>query len=145
MGLFDGYFDPQQFGEGGGLLGRLLALQQQQGQYQPGAAFDEVPPVPQRPVLQPMPLPNLPGYGPSSGSSTVAANLMSQYQALRPVLGDYNAMLATINPDIGKSLMAQALARQQKSDNSSDVVSAGCGCGASQEPTSGADDCKCHD
>jgi hypothetical protein len=35
MGLFDDYFDPQQFGEGGGgLLGRLLALQQQ-GQYRP--------------------------------------------------------------------------------------------------------------
>jgi hypothetical protein len=30
MGLFDGYFDPQQFGEGGGLLARLRALQPQQ-------------------------------------------------------------------------------------------------------------------
>jgi hypothetical protein len=44
MGLFDGYFDPQQFGEGGGLLGRLLALQQQQGLYNPGAGVDEKPP-----------------------------------------------------------------------------------------------------
>jgi hypothetical protein len=35
MGLFDDYFDPDQFGEGGGLLGRLLALQLQQGLYQP--------------------------------------------------------------------------------------------------------------
>jgi len=39
MGLFDGYFDPQQFGEGGGLLGRLLALQPMQGLYQPDAGF----------------------------------------------------------------------------------------------------------
>src|SRR5260221_12262974 len=40
MGLFDDYFDPQQFEAGGGLLGRLLSLQQQQqGQYQPGQGF----------------------------------------------------------------------------------------------------------
>jgi hypothetical protein len=40
MGLFDDYnFDPQQF-EGGGLLGRLLSLQQQQGQYQQSQGFD---------------------------------------------------------------------------------------------------------
>jgi hypothetical protein len=39
MGLFDSYFDPQQFEDGGGLLGRMLSLQQQQGQYQPGEGF----------------------------------------------------------------------------------------------------------
>ena len=39
MGLFDDYFDPQQFEAGGGLLGRLLSLQQMQGQYQPGQGF----------------------------------------------------------------------------------------------------------
>jgi hypothetical protein len=48
MGLFDGYFDPQQFGEGGGLLGRLLVLLQQQGQYQPEAGIDEEPPTSRR-------------------------------------------------------------------------------------------------
>jgi hypothetical protein len=37
MGLFDGYVDPQQFNSGGGLLGRMLALQQFQGQYQTDA------------------------------------------------------------------------------------------------------------
>jgi hypothetical protein len=31
MGLFDGYFDPEQFNAGGGLLGRLVFLQRQQG------------------------------------------------------------------------------------------------------------------
>jgi hypothetical protein len=34
MGLFDGYFDPDQFQDSGGLLGRLLSLQREQGQYQ---------------------------------------------------------------------------------------------------------------
>ena len=40
MGLFDSYFDPEQFQDSGGLLGRLLSLQGQQDQYQPGAGFD---------------------------------------------------------------------------------------------------------
>jgi hypothetical protein len=39
MGLFDGYFDPEQFQDSGGLLGRLLSLQQQ-GQDQPNDSFD---------------------------------------------------------------------------------------------------------
>lgn len=43
MGLFDGYFDPEQFGEGGGLLGRLLSLQQNQALYQPSADRDQAP------------------------------------------------------------------------------------------------------
>jgi hypothetical protein len=41
MGLFDGQVDPEQFNGGGGLLGRLLALQQFQGQYQPGTGFND--------------------------------------------------------------------------------------------------------
>jgi hypothetical protein len=44
MGLFDGYFDPQQFGEGGGLLARLLAVQPQLGQDQAGGDFNPSPP-----------------------------------------------------------------------------------------------------
>jgi hypothetical protein len=39
MGLFDGYVDPEQFNSGGGLLGRLLALQQFQRQSQPDQAL----------------------------------------------------------------------------------------------------------
>jgi hypothetical protein len=39
MGLFDSYFDPQQFQDSGGLVGRLLSLHQEQGQYQ-GAGLD---------------------------------------------------------------------------------------------------------
>jgi hypothetical protein len=118
MGLFDGYFDPEQFGDGGGLLGRLLSLQQQQGQYQPGAGFDRMPSAPQTAPPEPTPRPYLPGYGQApSGSQTAAANLSSQYQTLRPVLGDHNEMFATVNPEIGKTLIERALASQHTSSN----------------------------
>lgn len=36
MGFFDDYFDPRQFENGGGLLGRLQALQREQADYRPG-------------------------------------------------------------------------------------------------------------
>ena len=128
MGLFDGYFDPEQFGEGGGLLGRLLALQQQHGQYQPGADLDPTPSAAQAPLLQPQPWSNVSGVGrPSYGAQTTAPNPASQYQALRPVLGDHNAMLATINPEVGKALLAQALASRQNLANAGEVLSGGAG------------------
>jgi hypothetical protein len=133
MGLFDSYFDPEQFQASGGLLGRLLSLQPQQGQVQPGADLEQTPAAPQAPVLQPMLWSNLPGYGPSSGEQTAAPELHSQYQALRPILGDHNAMLATVNPDIGKTLIAQTLANRQ-SDNSANVVSAGYRLGGIRNP-----------
>ena len=46
MGLFDDYVDPQQFGSGGGLLGRLLALQRIPDQDQQGASFQTGPSTP---------------------------------------------------------------------------------------------------
>jgi hypothetical protein len=110
MALFDDYLAPRQFGEGGGLLGRLLALQQQQNQYQPGAGFDTAP-VPQ--MAPPTPWSNLPGDRASSGERSAAPNLNSQYRALRSVLGDHNAMLATVDPETRKALVAQSLAGQQ--------------------------------
>ena len=113
MGLFDGYFDPRQFGEGGGLLGRLIALQQQQGPDQPGTDVDPASAVSQTPVLAPLPWPSLPDNGQmSSAPQPSSPDLHAQYQALRPILGDRNAMLATVHPDIGKTLIAQALANQ---------------------------------
>ena len=119
MGLFDGYFDPRQFGEGGGLLGRLIALQQQQGPDQPGTDVDPASAVSQTPVLAPLPSlaplpwPSLPDNGQASSvAQPPSPDLHSQYQALRPILGDRNAMLATVHPDIGKTLIAQALANQ---------------------------------
>jgi hypothetical protein len=63
MGLFDGYVDPQQFNGGGGLLGRLLALQQFQGQYQPDADSGQASSVPQMPSLASMLSPLLSNYG----------------------------------------------------------------------------------
>jgi hypothetical protein len=114
MGLFDGYFNPQQFGEGGGLLARLLSLQQQQGRSQPGAGFDEAPSAPQVPVFAPGHRPMLAGHGQASFAPRLPAqDLKSQYAALVPILGDRNAMIATVNPEVGNTLIAQALASQK--------------------------------
>jgi hypothetical protein len=124
MGLFDGFVASQQFGEGGGLLARLRAIQQEQDRYQPGAGFDQPASAPQSP-LQSMPWPTLPDDGqalPNSQSAT--SNLSSQYQALLPVLGGHDAMLATVSPGDGKTMIAQALAGQQP-DNGANVVQAG--------------------
>jgi hypothetical protein len=43
-------------------------------------------------------------------------DLNSQYQALRPILGDHNALLAIVHPEFGKTktLMTQALAGRIK-------------------------------
>jgi hypothetical protein len=124
MALFDDYLAPRQFGEGGGLLGRLLALQQQQNQYQPGAGFDTAP-VPQ--MAPPTPWSNLPGDRASSGERSAAPNLNSQYRAVRSVLGDHNAMLATVDPETRKALVAQSLAGQQGVYSGGGGVSAGGG------------------
>lgn len=111
MALLDSYLAPRQFGEGGGLLGRLLALQQQQSQYRPGAGFAGSAPAPQ--TAQQTPWANLPGDEPSSDEQTGAPSLNSQYRALRSVLGDHNAMLATVDPNARKALVAQALSGHQ--------------------------------
>jgi hypothetical protein len=99
MGLFDSYFDPQQFQDSGGLVGRLLLLHQEQGQYQ-GACLDRALPTPETHT------PVWPNLADNGGIPSVPQlpeqDLHSQYQALRPFLGDRNAMLATIFPDAGK-------------------------------------------
>jgi hypothetical protein len=111
MGLFDSYFDPQQFQDGGGLLGRLLSLQGQQGQYQPDALADDIAGL---------------GSGQRTGPNDDARqDLHSRYLALRPILGDRNAMLAIVNPEVGQILTTQALARQTKAGNTGDVDRAG--------------------
>jgi hypothetical protein len=101
MGLFDGYFDPEQFGEGGGLLGRLLALQQQQGQYQPSAGFDQVSSNPQTPLAASMLSPLLSNYGQpaqtsvnwqnsvANGEDSDSANLARSTPAPNPVMAQY--------------------------------------------------------
>jgi hypothetical protein len=211
MGLFDSYFDPDQFQGSGGLLGRLLSLQPLQDQYQPGAGFDlqsaasgRTASAPQTPLSSPIasstspsagqtplapPTPDLgqtqnvaignyqmPQFGRADGSqaaplppdlgdrltagfqswahtpvgnpfaalangvtalgsgqrtdpagiaqqnlqpaaadpANASQDLNTRYQALRPVLGDRNAMLAIVHPELGQSLMAQALAGQRR-------------------------------
>jgi hypothetical protein len=61
MGLFDSYFDSDEFNPSGGLIGRLTSLQQQQNQYQPVAGFDgsgsegdtvAIPGIPQNTLAQ---------------------------------------------------------------------------------------------
>jgi hypothetical protein len=126
MGLFDGYFDQDQFQDGGGLLGRLLSLQQEQGQYQPGTGFDQAPFAAQTPLTPSTPSPMLPNNLPPSAVPPMGAqDLKSQYAALLPILGDPNAMIATINPETGKTLIAQALANQQQSGILGGASSAG--------------------
>ena len=111
MGLFDGYVDPQTFADGGGMLGRLLSLRRDLAQNQQRyAGVDQSPSAPQAPAPTPPFWPTLPinGWAPLA-PQLPAQDLHSQYQALRPVLGDYNAMLATVHPEVGQSLIAQAL------------------------------------
>jgi hypothetical protein len=128
MGLFDEYFASQQLPDSGGLLGRLLALQQQQGQDQPGASSDQAPSVPQAPGSMSMQSPMLANFGQTpSVQRAPAQDPRSQYAALAPVLGDHSAMIATADPGIGKTLIALALAGQQKSGKAGDADPSGVG------------------
>lgn len=137
MGLFDGYFDPERFGEGGGLLGRLLALQQRRGIYNSAGGPDYESSALHASTSRP----NLTGnVRPSPRSSLTSPDLAAQFQALRPLLGDHYAMIATINPDIGKVLIAQAMANQHRQDEprkSSAEQSCGCSCGENQSDKAG--------
>lgn len=125
MGLLDGYSDPQQFAASGGLLGRLLSLQPQYAENQQGAGFSQPSPIPptSAPVAWPSPTSAASGQPPSA-SQTSEPDLHPQYQALRPILGDFNAMLATVHPEVGQSLIAQATANQPR-ENAANVVQAG--------------------
>jgi hypothetical protein len=54
--------------------------------------------------------------------------------------GDHYAMIATINPDIGKVLIAQAMANQRRQDEprkSSAEHRCGCSCGEDQSDKAG--------
>src|SRR5229473_864170 len=104
MGLFDSYFDPQQFQDGGGLLGRLLSLRQQQGQYQPDAGFDPQipaagpsPSMPQTPVSVAMPQSTMPA--PEATSSGLQTPDYGQTQNI--AIGDYQM------PQFGRADVSQ--------------------------------------
>jgi len=93
---------------------------------QPDAGFDQPPSAPQTagsaPPLSPI-VPN-DGQGPSVPQPP-GQDLHSQSQALRPTLGDRNAMLATVYPEIRQTLIAQALAGQQRPGQTSEPAPTG--------------------
>jgi hypothetical protein len=99
MGLFDGYFDPQTFDASGGLLGRLLSLQRQQG-IPPDSEFDPQSASLQTPQFAPMP---------SLGSGRASPEQNLQYVAPRSVIDDRNAMAPAAGPQL-----RQALTNQQR-------------------------------
>lgn len=127
MGLFDGYFDPQQFADSGGLLGRLLSLRPDIAQnQQQDTGFDQPPSAPQAPAPTPLFWPTLPINGSTPFAPQLPAqDLHSQYQALRSALGDHNAMF--VHPGLGQTLVARALVSQQGPSNSGGAPSAGDG------------------
>jgi hypothetical protein len=104
MGLFDGYVDPQQFGSGGGLLGRLLALPQMQGVNQPDVDVDatSVPPTSSVPPL-------LPGFGALQTNGTSSSPLTS-YQPLQPPSGVQPQTIAEAFSSIGPASASHPLA-----------------------------------
>jgi len=93
-------------------------------QPQPDVGFDQPPSPPQTSPLSPIvpnggqapSVPHPPGQGPHS-----------QYQALRPMLGDGNAMLATVYPEVRQALIAQALAGRQQPGQTSEPAPTGVG------------------
>jgi hypothetical protein len=88
MGLFDGYFNPERFREGGGLLGRILALQEARGPNEPATGVDQSPSGPQA-ALQPIAWPNLPGYDMrASNLQAVESNLVPLDRTSPVPLGD---------------------------------------------------------
>jgi hypothetical protein len=95
-------------------------------QPQTDAGFDRPPSAPQTPGSAPPFPPIVPndGQGPSVPQPP-GQDLHSQYQALRPVLADRNAMLATVYPEVRQALIAQALAGQQPGQTSEPAPTGG--------------------
>ena len=90
------------------------ARTQQESQPQTDAGFDQPPSTPQTPGSAPPLPPIVPNDGQApSVPQPPGQDLHSQYQALRPMPGDRNAMLATVYPEVRQTLIAQALAGQQ--------------------------------
>ena len=103
-------------------------------QPQPNAGSDQPPSAPQTPPSAPP----LSPIGPNDGQAPSVPqppgqDPHSQYQALRPVLGDRNAMLATVYPEVRQTLIAQALAGQQQPGQSSEPAPTGGVSGVTQQ------------
>jgi hypothetical protein len=103
-------------------------------QPQPDAGFDQPPSAPQTPGSAPPLSPIAPNGGQApSGPQPPGQYLHSQYQALRPMLGDRNAMLATVYPEVRQALIAQALAGRQQPGQTSEPAPTGGVSGVTQQ------------
>jgi hypothetical protein len=103
-------------------------------QPQTNAGFDQPPSAPQTPGSAPPLPPIVPNGGQApSVPQPPGQDLHAQYQALRPMLGDRNAMLATLHPEIRQTLIAQALAGQQQPGQTPGPAPTGGGSGVTQQ------------
>ena len=103
-------------------------------QPQSNAGFDQPPSAPQTPPSAPPLLPIVPNDGQApSVPQPPGQDLHSQYQALRPMLGDRTAMLATVYPGVRQTLIAQALAGQQQPGQTSEPAPTGGAGGVTQQ------------
>jgi hypothetical protein len=99
--------------------------------YDPFAADGPIRQAPTQPASQPQP--NA-GFGqPPSAPQPPGQDPHAQYQALRPMLGDRNAMLATVYPEVRQTLIAQALAGRQQPDQTSEPAPTGGVSGVTQQ------------
>jgi hypothetical protein len=131
---FEGYslvpvdYDP--FGADGPIQ---QARTQPASQPQPNAGFDQPPSAPQTPGSAPPLSPIVPNGGQAPSVPQPGQDPHSQYQALRPMLGDRNAMLATVYPEVRQALIAQALAGRQQPGQTSEPVPTGGVSGVTQQ------------
>jgi hypothetical protein len=103
-------------------------------QPQPDAGFDQPPSAPQTPGSAPPLSPIVPNGGQApSVPQPPGQDPHSQNQALRPMLGDRNAMLATVYPEVRQALIAQALAGRQQPGQTSEPAPTGGVSGVTQQ------------
>jgi hypothetical protein len=110
------------------------ARTQPASQPQPNAGFDQPPSAPQTPGSALPRSPIVPSGGQvSSVPQPPGQDPHSQYQALRPLLGDRNAMLAAVYPEVRQTLTAQALAGRQQPGQTSGLAPSGGVSGVTQQ------------
>jgi hypothetical protein len=103
-------------------------------QPQQNAGFDQPPSAPQTPGFVPPLPPTVPNGGQApSVPQPPGQDPHSQYQALRPMLGDRNAMLATVYPEVRQTLIAQAPAGRQQPGQTSEPAPTGGVSGVTQQ------------
>ena len=95
------------------------AWTQQESQPQTDAGFYQPPSAPQTPGSAPPLSPIVPNEGQAPSVPQPPGQYL-QYRALRPMLGDRNAMLATVYPEVRQTLIAQALVGQQQPGQTSE-------------------------